>query len=185
MDLEPQNDWKCNKSRFHSIPRQPAPVLCHPPSKIYFLMFTWNLLCFSSCWLLFFSVTGHHWKSLSRSAFFKHSPSDFGTCWTVPGLPASPHRKETPLPKLSFAGLCVAAPCLSYTWKPRSGCRNPGGEQRGRITCLNLLAVFCLMQPGIRFLGVKDTLLAHVQLVVHQYPQTLFCKALQPERHHL
>lgn len=37
------------------------------------------------------------------------------------------------------------------------------------------------MQPRISFLCVKDTLLVYVQLVIHQYPQTLFCKATEPE----
>ena len=50
-------------------------------------------------------------------------------------------------------------------------------EQRGRITSLDLLAMLPL-KDAVSFLGCKGTLLARIQIPIHQYPQVFFCRAV-------
>lgn len=54
--------------------------------------------------------------------------------------------------------------------------------QKGRITLLDLLATLLWIQPqmwlAFWFLGCKYTLLAHVQLFKHHYPQSFFIEHL-------
>ena len=58
----------------------------------------------------------------------------------------------------SFTDLSHVCPCLSCTGEHRTGCSIPGcgitsAKQRGRITSLNLLEIFLLMQPRIPSAG--------------------------------
>lgn len=75
--------------------------------------------------------------------------------------------------------LCWGAQC----WSQHSLCGLTNAEGRGRITSLSLLVTLLLMQPKmllavwVDIFSHKGTLLAYVQLGVHQEPQVLFCQA--------
>ena len=64
-------------------------------------------------------------------------------------------------------------------WAQYATCGLSSAEQRGRVTSLDLLVIFCLMQPRIllALLWGKGTLLPPVQPGVHQDPQVFFCQA--------
>ncbi|GAB0193852.1 mitochondrial enolase superfamily member 1 [Grus japonensis] len=76
----------------------------------------------------------------------------------------------------------------AQNWTQLSRCGLTSAEQMERITSLNLLAMLCLIQPRIPLdcrLCHRDTLLAHVQLAIHQDPQILCSKvAFQLVSHH-
>jgi len=75
------------------------------------------------------------------------------------------------------------APCLSCAESSRAGCRTPGGvsswQSRGAesppMTCWPHF--FGAAQDMVGLLACKCTLVAHVQLFTHQYPQVLLGRA--------
>ena len=105
---------------------------------------------------------------------------------TTPNLSAFLHRRGVP-PLRPFlwasSGPALTGPYLSCTEDPRGGCSTPGGVSQERIKGENHLpqpaghASFEAAQDTLGFLGCKRTLPAHVQFLIHQYPQVLLCKA--------
>lgn len=60
---------------------EPDPVYSHPYSKVDFLTFKWNFLCFSP--FVPFAVTGHSWEEASPT-------------WDFPAPAASPRGADAP-----------------------------------------------------------------------------------------
>lgn len=59
----------------HNLSGQLVPVLCHPHGKKFFLIFKWNLLCFSFCLLLLVLSLGSTKKSAQHhTCSYTHSP---------------------------------------------------------------------------------------------------------------
>lgn len=114
----------------------------------------------------FFPITGHHWKSLSRSAFFKHSlQTSVRVGQSQVSLSHLPGKKLHSLNCLSGLlldsvwQLHVSLHLEAQIWMQGSRRCLTRAVQRGMITSLDLVEAFCLMQPRMSFLGVKDTLL--------------------------
>ena len=144
-------------------------------------------------------VTGHQWKEpgsislhlLSRylCMLIRSSPSLFCSrlnnpsslslsSWdrcSSPFITSVAHRWT--LSSMSMSLLCWGAQNRTQ----HSRCNLTSAEQKGRLTSLLLLAIFPLVQPRCCWLFCcKGTLLAHVQLGVHQDPQVPLLQSCFP-----
>ena len=83
------------------------------------------------------------------------------------------------------SGLTPTCPCLSWAEGSRAGCRTPGGvsPEQSRVEGQNHLprpaghASSDAAQDTDGFLGCECTLVAHVQLFIHQYSEVLLHRA--------
>mgnify|MGYP001855759008 CR=1 FL=1 len=100
------------RRRLHHLCGQPVPVLHHLHRKVVFLMFMWNFrvsawaCCSLSC----------HWAPPRRAwphpldchplfISIDKIPSEPSPGWTVPGLPACPHKGAAPDPSHLYGPL--------------------------------------------------------------------------------
>ena len=96
-------------------------------------------------------------------------------------LSACPHRGGVPSLMQCLwpsPGHTLTGPCLSCSEHSTSGCSTPGevspAEGQDHLPSPAGRIPFDAAQDKVGFLGCEGTLLAHVQLATHQYPQVLF-----------
>lgn len=143
-----------------------------------------------------FPVTIYHWKdrgsvlsaqSLQTFIHWWYPPRAFASPgWTVPILPAFPHRRDVPAPQSSFwpfFEFTLLCPCLFCTGVPRTRCSAPRvgsalwmeGKDHPPWPAGNTSNE---AQDTFRLLSCKDTLVVHVPPRTYQDPLSSFSAKL-------
>jgi len=185
-------DFKCvQRQGFHHISGQHVPVPHHPYYKNFFLLSYLTLPSISlkpfvlSQQALLKSLSPSCNPPLNTEKLLSAHLAISSPGWRAPDLSTCPCRE----------GVASRIVSVALLWMPsQQVCASPllrtphldtvlqvsthqrRVEEQDHLPWRAGHASFVAAQDMVRFLGCKGTLLAHVQLTIHQYPQVFFCQ---------